>query len=70
MSLTGHLGSACMEAREAELRAVMEGETDTTDVDRTHTSEFLILQVALLKPTYIFNRKKNSPKTKWKYAST
>ena len=48
MDLTDPLGSGYMEASEAELRAGMEGETDTADVDISHTREFLILQVALL----------------------
>ena len=60
-----------MEGDQAELKAVMERETKTADVDTTHNCESLDLSVILFIPVYGLSTDKKSSKTKkLKYAST
>lgn len=53
-----------MEGDQAELKAVMERETNTADVDTTHNCESLVLSVILFRPVYGLSREKNHPKQK------
>lgn len=47
-----------MEGDQAELKAVMERETNTADVDTIHNCESLVLSVILFRPVYGFIREK------------
>ena len=53
-----------MEGDQAELKAIMERETITADVDTIHNCESLVLAVILFRPVYGFIREKNHPKQK------
>lgn len=53
-----------MEGDQAELKAVLETETNTADVDTTHNCESLVLSVNLFRPVYGLSRVKNHPKQK------